>query len=143
MTDNIKLLQLNIRGILSKETQQFKCQHLNSLIETKQIDVVLLQEWSAIKRCQLKDLEVFPTKYFPNYSVHFHSTETAMYTTKAFVSPLYLPNQTTSSKVTDKTSTFVAFSSTPKLLTTQYILYTGPKTRTRIKYSTINSTLIT
>ena len=80
MNDNTNILQLNIRGILSNETQYLKCHHLNKILESKHIDVVLLQEWSAIKRCEINntDSEVFPLKYFPNYLVHFHSTETAI-----------------------------------------------------------------
>ena len=88
---NIKLLQLNIRGILSSDTQQFKCQQLNTVLESKQVDVVLLQEWSAIKRVRLEDSnsKIFPRKYFPNYLVHFHSTETAiMYHKGLCVTPL-------------------------------------------------------
>ena len=94
MNDNIKLLQLNIRGILSLDTQQFKCQQLNSLLESKQIDIVLLQEWSAVKRVRLEDPDskIFPRKYFPNYFVHFHSTETAVLYHKGLcVTPLNLP----------------------------------------------------
>ena len=94
MTDKIKILQLNILGILSSETQQFKCQQLNTLIESKQIDVVLLQEWSAVKRVQLNDSDskIFPRKFFPNHFAHFLSTETAILYHKGLcVTPLNSP----------------------------------------------------
>ena len=47
LPDKIKILQLNIRGILGEESQNKKCYKLNELLETKQIDIVLLQEWCA------------------------------------------------------------------------------------------------
>ena len=92
MTETLRILQLNIRGILSAETQFIKCQKLNHLLETKQIDILLLQEWSAIKRCRVQDSEVFPKKFFPNYHTHFNSTETAiLYHTGLCVTPLNTP----------------------------------------------------
>ena len=80
MSDEIRILQLNIRGILSQDIQLQKCSQLNSLIETKQIDIVLLQEWSANKRSKVTEKEniCFPKNFFPNYSAHFHSTECAI-----------------------------------------------------------------
>ena len=93
MTDEIKIVQLNIHGILSYEIQQKKCLHLNHLLDSKQIDIVLLQEWSATKHQPVQsNTNIFPQKFFPNYSVHFHSTECAiLYHNGLCVTPLSLP----------------------------------------------------
>ena len=116
MSGSLKILQYNIRGIVSKETQQYKCPKLNKLLLSKQIDIVLLQEWCATAREEVSPSETnpenasqqnasrqsasprFPVKYFPDFHVHFHSTECAiLYHKDLCVTPLEptnLPQQT-------------------------------------------------
>ena len=115
-TQKIKLCQLNIRGILSSDVQHHKCYQLNKLIETKQIDTVLLQEWSATKLHVVPQEEknIFPEKYFPNYLVHFHSTECAiLFHNGLCVTPLSLPNLSSthhrSTSILRNNSTFPGF----------------------------------
>ena len=93
MTTDINILQLNIRGMLTDDAQYRKCSQLSRLLETKQIDVVLLQDWCANKRQQVTNNSVkFPKKFLPNYNMHFHSTEYAiLYQTGPYVTPLPLP----------------------------------------------------
>ena len=67
-----------------------KSANINNLLETKQIDS-LIQEWSANKRQTVTDQDsiTFPKRFFPNYSVHFHSTECAvLYHNGLCVTPL-------------------------------------------------------
>ena len=94
MSNDIKIVQLNIRGILSSDVQHRKCHKLNKLLEDRQIDVALLQEWSATKRQKItKETNTFPENYFPNYTAHFHSTECAiLYHNGLTVTPLPLPS---------------------------------------------------
>ena len=49
MFDDINVLQINIRGLVSKTAQDNKCEKLSQILHTKQIDIVLIQEWSATK----------------------------------------------------------------------------------------------
>ena len=102
MTEPIRILQFNIRGIISKDTQKYKCPRLNNILQTKRIDVVLLQEWSATVRENTfrpknnlentKPKTNFPSHYFPNYKIHYHSTECAiMYHKELCVTPLPEP----------------------------------------------------
>ena len=46
----LNILQINIRGLISRDTQDRKCPLLNHIMITKQIDIVLIQEWCATKR---------------------------------------------------------------------------------------------
>ena len=95
---DINILQLNIKGILSIDNQLNKRRKLYHTMLSKKIDVVLLQEWSATLRqktppktdpTQENNNILFPTKYFPDYNVHFHSTETAiLYHKDLCVTPL-------------------------------------------------------
>ena len=88
--NDLNILQINIRGMISKETQDRKCPALNHIMAIKQIDIVLIQEWCATKREEVAKVGTnsvsddqnqtqhkpkFPLKFFPNYNVHFHSTE--------------------------------------------------------------------
>ena len=100
MTDPIRILQFNIRGIVSKDTKQYKCPRLNNILQSKRIDVVLLQEWSATFRenslhpnSNTTTTTVnFPKQYFPEYKIHYHSTECAiMYHKELCVTPLPEP----------------------------------------------------
>ena len=83
MMNNINILQYNIRGIVSKDTQNYKCPQLYNLLKSKHIDVVLLQEWCATARedvahngtnsdpgDQLSD-STLPSGFFPDYHIHF------------------------------------------------------------------------
>ena len=95
MQNTIKVLQLNIRGILSYENQHRKCYQLNRVLESKQIDVVLIQEWSIKRQRVTKNDPIsFPRKYFPNYLTHFHSTECAILYHKGLnATPLDIQNE--------------------------------------------------
>ena len=90
---SINILQLNIRGILSSNNQQLKTQYLNRIITSRRIDIILLQEWSANKRFKISDdnnnKTTFPTKLFPDFKAHFHSTECAvLYKKDLCITPL-------------------------------------------------------
>ena len=86
----INILQLNVRGIISSDVQQYKCNYINQQLISRKIDVVLLQEWCATVRRNVEDESVpnsdpqhhefphFPVEYFPDYKVHFNSTECAI-----------------------------------------------------------------
>ena len=88
MNDQINILQFNIRGIVSKDTQAYKCPKLYNLMKSKQIDIVLLQEWCATVRedvaedgtnsaCDATLLYQFHQGSL-DYYTHFHSTECAI-----------------------------------------------------------------
>ena len=81
MPDKLNIMQINIRGLISPDTLSRKCPQLFDVIQSKQIDIVLLQEWSATKReevfCDHGQTQ-FPIKYFPQYRIHYHSTECAI-----------------------------------------------------------------
>ena len=47
--NNVKICQINIRGILSQNTQNEKCKVINRLIQKYDFDVILLQEWSLLR----------------------------------------------------------------------------------------------
>ena len=95
MNAPLKMLQYNVRGIVSKDTKNYKCPKLNALLQSKQIDVVLLQEWCATVREDITtdtdpDQTVqFPLQFFPNYHAHYHSAECAiLYHKDLCVTPL-------------------------------------------------------
>ena len=85
----INILQLNVRGIISSDKQQIKCNYINHLLISKQIDVLLVQEWCATVRMTVEDESVpttnshhvpprFPIEFFPDYKVYANSTECAI-----------------------------------------------------------------
>ena len=103
MINDLNILQINIRGLISKNIQHDKCTKLNNILQSKQIDIVLLQEWCATKRESVVAISEtdsdsdnlvtnqtgFPSKYFPEYNAHFHSTECAiLYHRDLAVTPL-------------------------------------------------------
>ena len=104
MTETIRILQYNIRGILSKQTQHYKCPRLYNLIKSRHIDIILLQEWCATVREDVAvtgtnsargdhiSVNKFPSGFFPDYHVHLHSTECAiLYHKDLCVTPLNKP----------------------------------------------------
>ena len=80
--NNINILQLNVRGIISSDTQQIKCKYINQQLISRKIDIMLIQEWCVTVRRNMVDESVtmsnsqhqksprFPTEYFPDYKVH-------------------------------------------------------------------------
>ena len=88
--NNINILQLNVRGIISADIQQTKCKYINQQLISRKIDIMLIQEWCVTVRRNMVDESVtmsnsqhqkfprFPTEYFPDYKVHYSSTECAI-----------------------------------------------------------------
>ena len=98
-----KILQINVRGLVSPKNmnQKQKCLYLNKLANSKNADIILLQEWSILRiEFKTNDTEYidkhnkkhklhFPIEYFPKYYVHHTGTETAiLYNKKLQITPL-------------------------------------------------------
>ena len=49
MVDEINIFQINMRRLVSKESQENKCPKLYKIITSKQIDIVPMLEWCAPK----------------------------------------------------------------------------------------------
>ena len=136
MPDTIKILQYNIRGIVSKHTQLYKCPKLYSLMKSKHIDIVLLQEWCATTREDVVLTETnsdcsghnsvckFPSGFFPDYHTHFHSTECAiLYHKDLCVTPLDRPTFTADSPTQTYSQAYNVGYIMLVLLTTIYNVY--------------------
>ena len=78
---SLNILQYNIRGIVSKDSI-IQIPKLSNTMMSKQIDIVLLQEWSATVREETlvfnndsnntqANVTQFPSKFFPEYHAHF------------------------------------------------------------------------
>lgn len=94
------MFQINLRGIISNDIQHYKCTYLHHQIISRQIDVVLIQEWSAtIRTSTLAESRRhsgtrFPLEFFPGFKVHCFSTQTAiLYNEDLSVTPLPIEPQ--------------------------------------------------
>ncbi len=101
------ILQYNINGMINPTnmSQSEKCNKIYQIMRSKQIDFLLLQEWSAtlryavtpknpryIDRNNNPHTVEFPINLFPKYKVHFTGTETAiLYRETLSITPLNSP----------------------------------------------------
>ena len=89
----LNILQCNIRGLLDQP--HTKCNYIKNLMNKLNIDIVILQEWSATIKTSISKFNQywakdsnghqiqksihFPTRPFePDYNVYYHETETAI-----------------------------------------------------------------
>ncbi len=80
------ILQINIAGIISPSnmTQTQKCKYLYDIIKSKNIDIILLQEWSILRFAITPNNPIyigrdgrphtadFPISHFPHFKVHWY-----------------------------------------------------------------------